>query len=317
MLKFVYKRLLFICVSLFVASILVFILTELMPGDVATIILGQYATPEALAALRERLGLTRPAHIRYLLWLSRMLQGDFGESLYMTGVEIGPLVLSRAFNSAFLAFFGLVFFVPVSLMLGSVAGIKEGKWLSSFISIFGLFALSIPSFVTGIFLIVIFSLIFSLLPASSNIPPGSDLFHSFDRLILPAMSVSLVMFGYVVRMVRSSMIKVLRSNYIRTAVLKGLPKRYVILKHALKNALLPSVTVIGMNIGWLFGGLVVVESLFGYPGIGYLLVLALQSRDVPLVEAIMLFVVFVYLVANFATDLLYSYLNPRIRYGEG
>lgn len=302
--------------SLFVASILIFILVELMPGDVARIIMGQYATPEALSALRQKLGLNKPPYIRYLLWLSQMLRGNFGESLYMEGVKIGPLVWRRALNSALLAFTGLVFFTPISLLLGVVAGIKEGKWLSSLISISGLFALSIPSFVTGIFLIVIFSLVFHLLPASSSIPPDITIFQSLDRLVLPAVSVSLVMFGYVARMTRSSMMTVLRSNYIRTAVLKGLPRRYVIFKHALKNALLPSVTVIGMNIGWLFGGLIVVETLFGYPGIGHLLVLALQSRDIPLVEVIMFLIVFVYLVANFVTDLIYSVLNPRINVRE-
>jgi len=290
MLKFLGRRLLFIGLSLFVASILIFILVELMPGDVAKVIMGQYATPEALSALRQKLGLNKPPYIRYLLWLSQMLHGNFGESLYMEGVKIGPLVWRRALNSALLAFVGLVFFVPISLLLGVVAGIKEGKWLSSLISISG--------------------------PATSNIPPDSTIFQSLDCLVLPAVSVTLVMFGYVARMTRSSMITVLRSNYIRTAVLKGLPRRYIIFKHALKNALLPSVTVIGMNIGWLFGGLVVVEALFGYPGIGFLLVLALQSRDIPLIEVIMLLIIFVYLVANFVTDLIYSVLNPRINVRE-
>lgn len=314
MLKVLCRKLSFVGLSLFIVSGLIFFLVEIMPGDVAQLILSQYATPEALAALREKLGLTKPPHVRYLLWIGRILRGDFGESLYMSGVRIGPLVLRRALNSAVLCALALAGFVPLSLGLGTVAGLNEGKRLDSFITIFGLFALSLPEFVTGIFLIVVFSLVLHWFPPFSSIPPGTNLFKSVRYLILPTASVSLVMFGYVARMTRSSMITVLRSNYIRTAILKGLPKHYVIFKHALKNALLPSITVIGMNIGWLFGGLIVVESLFGYPGLGYLMVLALRSRDVPLIEATALFITLSYLLSNFATDLIYLILNPRIRY---
>jgi len=312
MLAYLLKRVGFILISLVVTSIIIFSLLEVMPGDVAKVMLGQHATEEAVKSLREEMGLNKPVHLRYLSWLNQILHGDLGESMYMEGVKIGPLVARRAFNSALLALACLVIFVPLSLIFGAIGGVTEGTWISSFISISGLFALSIPSFVSGIFLIFIFSLVFPILPASSNIPPGTTIFQNLERVILPAISVSLIMFGYVARMTQSSMGSVLRSDYIRTARLKGIPGNYVIYKHALKNALLPAITVVGMNIGWLFGGLIVVESLFGYPGIGYLLVLALRSRDIPLVEVIMLSIVSVYLVANFLTDLSYSLLDPRV-----
>jgi len=306
------KRMCFMLFTLLVASIIVFILLEITPGDVAKIILGQHATEEALAALRDKMGLNRSPAIRYLSWLNQMLHGNFGSSLYMTGVKIGPLVLRRAVNSSLLALASLVFFVPLSLWLGTIAAMKDDTWIGSLISISGLLALSIPSFITGIGLIFMFSLVFPILPASSNVPPGTTIFQNLERLVLPAVSVSLVMFGYVTRMTQSSMVSVLRSDYVRAAFLKGLPRKYVIYVHALKNGLLPSITVIGMNIGWLFGGLIVVESLFGYPGIGQLLVLGLQSRDIPLVEVIMLLIIALYMLANFLTDLVYSLLDPRI-----
>jgi len=300
--------------SLVVVSVLIFVLVELMPGDVARLVLGQHATPEALAALRQKLGLTRPAHVRYLAWMSGALQGDFGESLYLTGVQIGPLVQRRALNSLLLCGLGLAGFVPLSLGLGLLAGLKERTWIDSVITVFGLFALSVPEFVSGIFLIVVFSLTLRWFPSASHIPSGTSALGSLQYLVLPVASISLVMFGYVARMARSSMVSVMESNYIRTALLKVLPRHYVILRHAVRNALLPAITVIGMNIGWLFGGLIVVETLFGYPGLGSLLITAIRSRDVPLIEAATLLITFSYLVANFATDLLYTLLNPRIRY---
>jgi len=287
-----------------------------MPGDVAQMILGQSSTPEALSGLREHLGLNKPAYIRYFVWLSHFVKGDLGESLYMTGVKITPLVLRRSLNSIILAVFGLGVLIPISLICGIIAGLNKDKWIDQVISSLGLLLLSLPSFVTGIILIFIFSVSFRLLPATSNIPLGKSIFSSLERIILPAVSVTLVMFGYLVRMMRSSIIQEINSDYVRAAFLKGLPRSYIIFKHILRNALLPSITVIGMNIGWLFGGLIVVEALFGYPGIGYLLLIALRARDIPLIEATTMIITFTYLISSLITDLLYSVLNPRIRYSE-
>jgi len=291
---------------------LVFLLMEIIPGDVAQVMLGQHATEEALVALRAKMGLDNPWYVRYYSWLKQILHGNLGESMAFRGVKIAPLVIHRTANSILLLLACFVVFVPTSVIFGIIGGIKEEKWVSSFISISGLFMLAIPPFVTGVFLIYIFSQKIPILPASSNIPPGTTIYQNLERLILPTICVSLIMFGYVARMAQSSMNKVLNSDYIRTAVLKGLSQRYIVFKHALKNALLPTITVIGMNIGWLFGGLIVIEKLFGYPGIGQLLVISLESRDVPLVKVIVLLIVFINLVANLLTDLSYSLLDPRI-----
>jgi peptide/nickel transport system permease protein len=316
MMKKFRKDLGYILLTLLVASIIIFFLVEIMPGDVAQKILGRASTPEALAGLREHLGLNKPAYVRYLVWLSHFVRGDFGESLYMTGVKIAPLILRRSLNSIVLAGFGLIMLVPVSLIGGIIAGLNKGKWIDNIISVSGLLLLSLPSFVTGIILILIFSLSLRTLPPTSNIPLGETIFSSMEKIILPALSGTLGMVGYIVRMMRSSMIQELESNYVRTAILKGLPSNYVTFKHVIRNALLPSITVIGMNIGWMFGGLIVVETLFAYPGIGYLMFIAIQRRDIPLIEATAMIITLVYMVSSVTTDLLYSFLNPRIRYSE-
>ncbi len=310
--RYVLRRIGFIVLSLFVTSMLVFLLMEIIPGDVAQVMLGQHATEEALAALRTRMGLDNPWYVRYFGWLNQTLHGNLGESMAFAGIKIAPLVIHRAINSILLLIACFVVFVPTSVIFGIIGGIKEEKWVSSFISISGLFMLAIPPFVTGVFLIYLFSQVIPILPASSNIPPGTSIYQNLEVLILPTICVSLLMFGYIARMAQSSMNKVLKSSYIRTAVLKGLSQRYIIFRHALKNAILPTITVIGMNIGWLFGGLIVIEKLFGYPGIGQLLVISLESRDIPLVKVIILLIVFVNLVANFLTDLSYSLFDPRI-----
>jgi peptide/nickel transport system permease protein len=177
--------------------------------------------------------------------------------------------------------------------------------------------MALPEFVSGVFLLAFFSVKLGIFPIVSVIPIGETLFQNLDILILPAFSITIVMFGYISRMQRSSMIQVMNADYIRAATLKGLSKRYVIFKHALKNALLPTITIIGMNMGWLFGGLVVVETLFAYPGMGSLLLTAIKTRDVPLIEACVLLITLIYSVSTMITDIIYGYLNPKIRFHGG
>jgi peptide/nickel transport system permease protein len=174
--------------------------------------------------------------------------------------------------------------------------------------------MALPEFVSGIILITLFAIKIPLLPITSIIPIGETLWENLNILILPALSITLVMFGYVSRMQRSSMLTVMNSDYIRAAILKGMPRGYVIFRHALKNALLPTITIIGMNMGWLFGGLIVVETLFGFPGLGSLTLSAIKTRDVPLLEASVLFITFIFVVSTFITDMMYLFLNPRIRF---
>ncbi|MBS3792118.1 MAG: ABC transporter permease [Candidatus Bipolaricaulota bacterium] len=313
MTKFISKRLVNVVITLFIASIIIFTLTEVMPGDVAQMILGQYATPESLEALRAQLGLDKSPVLRYRDWIWGVLHGDLGTSLSMKGVSISSILIRRGRNSLFLAVCATVFLVPLSLVLGVIAGLKEGSWLDHIISTSSLIALSMPSFISGTFLMLIFAVWLKIVPAMSSIEPGANLFSVFPRLILPIVTVSLVLLGYVARMVRASVIDASHSDYARTAVLKGLP-RIKVVWHILRNALMPTVTVIAMNLGWLIGGLVIVETLFAYPGLGRLVYVAIQRQDIPMIQASVLLTSAVYLLLNLASDIIYTFLDPRIRY---
>ncbi|MDA3948265.1 MAG: ABC transporter permease [Spirochaeta sp.] len=316
-LKRLSKRLFFMVVTVVAMSVLIFFLVEIMPGDVAQTVLGQSATEESVAALRDAMGLDDPFHVRYFRWFGGFIQGDLGESLYMRGVEISSIFWRRVGHSMVLALTALLFYVPLSILFGILAGVKVGKPTDSIISFVGLATMALPEFVSGIILITIFSVYLDLLPISSIIPIGENLWQNLNILVLPALSITFVMFGYVSRMQRSSMIGVMSSDYVRAATLKGMPRLYVIFRHALKNALLPTITIIGMNMGWLFGGLIVVETLFGFPGLGSLTMSAIKTRDVPLIEACVLFITFIFVFSTFITDMAYAFLNPRIRFSGG
>lgn len=216
-----------------------------------------------------------------------------------------------------LALLALLFYVPLSIILGILAGVKAGKFIDSVISFFGLATMALPEFVSGIILMTIFAVQLSWFPITSVIPIGETIWGNLNILVLPALSITFVMFGYVSRMQRASMITVMNSDYIRTAILKGLPMKTVIFKHAVKNALLPTITIIGMNMGWLFGGLIVVETLFSFPGLGSLTMSAVKTQDTPLIVVCVLFITAVFVVSTVLTDLLYGFLNPRIRYPGG
>ena len=311
------KRLGFMIVTLVAMSLLIFLLAEIIPGDVAQMVLGQTATPESVKALRESMGLNDPLLVRYGRWAVNFIQGDLGDSIYMRGIAISSIFWRKVGHSIVLAFTALIFYVPLSLLFGIIAGVKAGKLTDSIISFFGLATMALPEFVSGIILVTIFAVKLSILPITSVIPIGETIWGNPQILVLPALSITFVMFGYVSRMQRSSMITVMNSDYVRAAVLKGMPRKYVIFRHALKNALLPTITIIGMNMGWLFGGLIVVETLFGFPGLGSLTLSAIKTRDLPMIEACVLFITFIFVISTFITDMLYAFLNPRIRFKAG
>jgi peptide/nickel transport system permease protein len=313
MARFVGRRVLLVLLTLWLVSLGVFVISELLPGDVAIFILGQQATPDSLAVLRGQLGLDEPASVRYVSWLLGFLHGDWGRSLALQ-VPIADLVLSRMINSFVLASLALVITIPLSIGLGLLAALRRGRLLDRAISLIGLSGLAIPEFVSGVLLIVVFSLTLHLAPASAQIPTGASPVSVLPALVLPALTLTVTLFAYISRMTRASAIEVLGSDYVRTAVLKGLPTSMVVAKHVLRNALLPTVTVIGAQIGWLVGGLVVVERLFGYPGLGDLLLFAALNKDVPLLEACVMVVASVYMLSNLVAEVLFGVLNPRIRY---
>lgn len=300
--------------TLLAGSIIIFTMVDLLPGDAAEVLLGQDATPESLHALRESMGLFDPLHIRYLTWISGMLRGDMGVSLSIRGCKVSDLLLKRSLNSLFLAGCACILVFPLPILIGTIAGLKRNSWLDKLISVATTITISVPEFASGILLILFFSLFLNVLPSMSNIDSSLSLVQQFHLLILPIFTLSLVVLGYLTKMVRSSVIEVSCSNYVRTAILKGLPNLKLFFKHILRNSLLPPITLIGMSMGWFFGGLIVVEFVFAYPGVGSLLFFAIMQRDVPLIETTMLFVVGGYMVFNFIVDILYMFLNPRLRY---
>ena len=313
MARFLVRRFLFIILTLIVVSMVIFSVTEILPGDVATMILGQQATPEDLAALRVRMGLNRPPHVRYFEWINNFLHGDLGTSLRVN-MPVGPMLMQRMRNSLALALLAFIVGVPTSVLLGVIASLTRDRIPDTLISVGTLIAVSLPEFVTGAFLIIIFSSWLKWLPPSSFIDPEANLLESLKFLILPAATLMLVMMAHIARMTRSSMVEVMESNYVRTAILSGLPMRKVVIEHALRNALLPTISIVAINVGWLMGGLIVVESVFAYPGLGQLLLFAIGNHDVPVLEAVTLVIAAIYMLSNLAADLLYRFSNPRIRY---
>ena len=314
MTNFVLRRLAFLALTVLLTSLLIFVITQLLPGDVCRVILGREVGEAQLETCRVDLGLDQPAPLRYFSWLADFLRGDWGDS-YSNNIEIFPLVMERLGSSLRLVALTLLIGVPVSVALGVAAALKEGRLLDNAISLLSLAVVGLPEFVTGIVLIEILAFRFGL-PATSSVRAGTPFLEALPSLILPAITASLVLAAYIVRLTRAGVVEELKQPYVRTARLKGLAERAVIWKHVLRNALLPTITVIAISFGWLISGLVVVESVFNYPGLGRLMVFAITRRDLPLVQAIALITVLGFALANLAADLLYAALNPRIRVGE-
>jgi peptide/nickel transport system permease protein len=314
MLSYVMRRLVAMMITVIVTSVIIFVMSEVVPVDPARSILGAYTTPENVAQLREKMGLDRPVLERYFTWLGKTVRGDLGES-FRLGVDIRPVLMSRFRNSIYLAVLAMFMLVPVALFLGVIAGLAEGRWPDLIISVGGLFTTSLPEFVTAILLIIVFSWWLNVLPGNSL--PGSEDGNPLsepNRLILPALTLVIGQFGYIMRITRVSVAKVMRSAYIRTAILKGLPYRTVVFRHALRNALLAPITVLTTNLGWWIGGLIVIESLFSYPGLGRLFAGAAIFNDIPMLEASALLGVIFAVSSQLLADVLYGFLNPRIRY---
>ena len=312
MLSYTLRRLGFLFLTLLLTSLLVFLVTQALPGDVARIILGREASETALNALRQELGLDRPLPVQYLTWLGNFVTGDWGIS-YSTDGPIRPLVMQRLSNSLMLAGLALLIAVPLSVVLGVVAGLNEEKPLDAVISVGSLSVVGLPEFVTGLLLIQLFAFRWQLLPANSSIRDDATFLDALPMLVLPAITATLVLLAYVTRLTRAGVIEELKQGYVRTATLKGLPRRTVVWKHLLRNALLPTITVIAISFGWLISGLIVIENVFNYPGLGRLLTFAIDRRDLPLLQAITLITVLSFALANLIADLFYAYLNPRIR----
>jgi peptide/nickel transport system permease protein len=282
--------------------------------------LGREAGQAAIETCRLELGLNKPLPIQYLNWLGDFLTGDWGIS-FSTNLPIYPIVMDRLGNSLMLALVALLISVPLAVALGIVAGLNENKPIDSTINVGSLSVVGLPEFVTGLVLIQVFSfglrnLGLPYLPANSSIPPDANFLEALPMLILPAVTAMLVLLAYIARLTRSGVLEELKQPYVRTADLKGLPRRTVIVKHVLRNALLPTITVIAISAGWLISGLVVIENVFNYPGLGRLMIFAIDRRDLPLLQAVTMVTVLGFALANLGADLLYGWLNPRIRLEE-
>ena len=313
MARFVLRRLGFMVLTVILASIIIFWATTILPGDVATMVLGRYATEQARTQLRTELGLDRPVVVQYATWLGKYARGDWGTSV-STDTTVRPVVFQRLRNSFMLAIVAFALYVPLGILLGLIAALRRNSWADNLISVGSLAFIGLPEFVSGVILIAIFARQLHWLPAQSAIDPQSTFVQAFPYLILPAITVALTSLAYVIRMTRSSTVDVLQMDYVRTANLKGLSPRRVLFTHVLRNSLLPTITVVAIGIGWLIGGLIVTEAVYAYPGIGRLLLFAIQRRDLQLIQATALLIVIIYVVANLVADILYAVLNPRIRY---
>ena len=316
MATFLLKRLGLIVVTLFILSLIVFLAGQVLPGDPGRAILGPFAAKSAVQALDTQLGVNRPLVTRYLSWIGGAVHGNFGES-YALQAPVGPFLRAALINSVKLALLAFVVVVPLGIFGGVVAALNAGRPLDRIISVTGLSLTTVPEFVSGIVLIVVFGVELKLLPVSASAGAGASVGSQFEHLILPAIPLVFILFGYIARMARAGTIESLNSDYTRTAILKGLPRATVIRRHVLRNSLLPTITVIATQTGYLIGGLVVVETLFNYQGIGNLIFKAAQQKDFPMLEAGILTIGVVYVLATLAADLLLIALNPRLRIGGG
>lgn len=311
---YVLKRLLAIVGILAVVSVLVFAVTHVLPGNVAQMILGQFAAPESLQALEKKLGLNDPLPVQYWRWAKTFLRGDLGNSLTMER-PIAPLLGTALQRSVILALGALLTVTLVGILLGVVAAVHRNRSWDHAVAVFSGLGISVPEFFWGIILMLLLSRYLGWLPASGYVPLADGLRPWLLHLVAPVATLTFTLIAHVSRLTRSSLLEVLQSPYIRAARAKGLPERRILVRHALRNALLPTITVLALDLGWLIGGIVVVETVFAFPGFGRLLVYAVQHRDLPMIQASIMVVTAVYALANLGADLLYAALNPRIRYG--
>ena len=312
MVRFLTMRLSLIVVTLLVVSMAIFTITEILPGDVATMMFRQGATEQNLKKVREDLGLDRPAHVRYLSWIGGVVRGDLGDS-YFQKRPIVDIVRGRLGNSVILAVFAFLVGVPAAVVTGIWAGVRPDTLGDRIVSITGLVGISLPEFVTGVLFIIFFSSMLGLFPSTSIVLPGTNPLTRPQILVLPTLTLMGVLFAYVMRMTRANVIEVIQTHYVRTAILKGLSMRRVIFRHVVPNAMLPTITGIAQNFGFLLGGLIIVESVFAYPGLGLLVLSSIQTRDVPLLQALALLIAATYAISNLVADLSYAALDPRIR----
>jgi peptide/nickel transport system permease protein len=314
MFAYIVKRLGLALITLWILSLIVFFAGQVLPGDAGRAVLGPLAAESAVKQLDHQLGVDQPLVTQYWNWISGFVHGDMGTSSQFRA-PVEPFISAAIRKSLELAIVAFVLVVPLSILGGVVAALNVGKAPDRIITVLGLSFSTVPEFVSGIVLIIVFGIWLNVLPISAAWPPGASLPDQIYHLILPSIPLVLILFGYIARMARAGTIEALDSDYARTATLKGLPRGVVIRRHVLRNSLLPTITVIATQTGYLIGGLVIVETLFNYQGIGNLIFRAAEQKDFTMLEAGVLTIGIVYMVATLLADIASSMLNPRIRFG--
>jgi peptide/nickel transport system permease protein len=314
MITYILRRLLAMVVVLLGISVVVFSLVHLVPGDVVSILLGPNTSPQAREALREKFGLNDPLPVQYLRWLGAVLHGDLGTSL-RTGQPVLTSILDRCTITLELSALAMGLALLIGIPAGVLGAVKQYSKTDYAVTVFALAGLAIPNFLLATLLILVLSLQMRLLPPSGYVPLREDPGQHFKLMIMATLALGLGSASYVTRMTRSSVLETLRQEYIRTAFAKGLPAARIVVRHALKNGLIPIVTVIGIELGYLLGGAVIVEAIFAVPGVGRLALDGINMRDYPVVQGTVLVITTMFVLINLAVDLLYAYLDPRIRYG--
>jgi peptide/nickel transport system permease protein len=313
MVALVVRRLAFGLLLLWLVSVLVFAGTHFLPGDAARVLLGRYATPDSLRSLREQLHLTDPPVLQYWNWSKGMLTGNWGNSL-VSPQSVSQIVAYRLTNSGVLVVISALIATPLAIAIGTYSATRARSWVDHGISLATLVLAALPAFVIGIALVYLLATnVLSLFPAASIVDPTAPLWTQPGVLVLPSLTLVLAVIPYAIRMVRASMIEVLESDYIALARLKGLPESRVVVRHALRNSIATAIQASALNLLFMAGGVVVVETVFGFPGIGSALVEAVNERDVPVIQTLAVLVAAFYIVVNLAADLLVIFVTPRLR----
>lgn len=315
LLKLIGQRLLAGVVMLLVVSLLSFAGIQLLPGSAATAILGQTATPQAVAALNQQLGLDQPAMQRYLSWLAGVLQGDFGHS-FTTREAIGPVLLERLGNSLSLAFFTALVAVPLSLVIGFLCARYQGRWPDRVLSLFTRTAVSLPEFFSGYLLILVFSITLFWLPSNGSISEGMPLGQRLLAIALPCLTLILAVLGHMSNMTRAALVNAQNAAYVDTALMKGLSSSAILFRHVLPNAWGPIINVIVLNLAYLMVGVVIVENVFVYPGLGQYMVDSISKRDIPVIQDCALLLAAIYILLNLLADVVALVANPRLLHGR-
>ncbi len=313
MLRLIASRLIAAIPVMGMVAILVFLMLRLGPSDPALILAGDTATPEAVAAIRTGLGLDKPLWYQFLVWIGQLLSGDFGLSVFSRQPVI-DMVLQRVEPTLSLAFTTLLFSIVIAIPAGILAAWRHESWLDRVIMTFSVLGFSIPVFVLGYIFIYLFAMKMDWLPVQGFTPIGESLPDFFRQIAMPTLALSFIYIALFARITRSAMLEVLREDYIRTAHAKGLPESVILVKHALRNAAVPIVSVIGIGFALMIGGVVITETVFNIPGIGRLVVDAVLARDYPVIQGVILLLSGIYVMINLITDITYILLDPRIRY---